>query len=122
MKAIVIKNSLYVFIALTILSASISSFVFCSDFDQNSVAREDIDNSEELFKKYEESAKEEALVTLYDLKSGAKLESAFAIASYDPRNSSRMHVGYFLPDKDQQNEAGIYLINLFTFFLVMYFC
>ena len=48
----------------------------------------------------------ESKVTLFDIKSGEKLESAAAWASYDPRNASRMHVGYFIPDAEQETGAG----------------
>ena len=71
-----------------------------ADFDVDD--DEDIDTVSQMRQAYLEEQIKESKVTLFDIKTGEKLESAAAWASYDPRNASRMHVGYFIPDAEQE--------------------
>lgn len=92
-----------------------------ADFDEDD--DEDIDTVSQMRQAYLEEQIKESKVTLFDIKTGEKLESAAgkysvntaclsfkslisAWASYDPRNASRMHVGYFIPDAAQETGAG----------------
>lgn len=75
-----------------------------ADFDVDD--DEDIDTVSQMRQAYLEEQIKESKVTLFDIKTGEKLESAAAWASYDPRNASRMHVGYFIPDAEQETGAG----------------
>ena len=66
----------------------------------------DIDSVDAMRQAFLDETIKESKVTLFDTKTGKKLESAAAWASYDPRNASRMHVGYFIPDAEQETAAG----------------
>ncbi|CAL6319210.1 unnamed protein product [Bathycoccus prasinos] len=75
-----------------------------ADFDVDD--DEDIDTISQMRQAYLEEQIKESKVTLFDIKTGEKLESAAAWASYDPRNASRMHVGYFIPDAEEETGAA----------------
>ena len=82
-----------------------SAFVAkAADFDVDDDV--DIDSVDAMRQAFLDETIKESKVTLFDTKTGKKLESAAAWASYDPRNASRMHVGYFIPDAEQETAAG----------------
>jgi hypothetical protein len=97
-RMLLVSTMLFFFIAFHFHRAQ------AADFDVDDI--EDIDSASQMRQAYLEEEIKESKVTLFDIETGAKLENAVAYASYDPRNATRMHVGVFVPDAEEDTNAG----------------